>query len=103
MCNCRYMAPEVALSTPYSCKAEVYSFAVILWEVCSRPLQVTGDRRTGAGGRGLQAQAHGQAHGQAGLDRTVSCVCKKLGKPWADGHGSRYGASTGTVCGIEFL
>jgi len=29
----RYMAPEVALSTPYSCKAEVYSFAVILWEV----------------------------------------------------------------------
>jgi serine/threonine protein kinase len=34
--NCgslRYMAPEVALSKPYNHKVDVYSFAIILWEM----------------------------------------------------------------------
>ena len=35
----RYMAPEVALSQPYNHKAEIYSFAIVLWEMvaCQRP------------------------------------------------------------------
>lgn len=32
----RYMAPEVALSQPYSSKAEVFSFATILWQLVSK-------------------------------------------------------------------
>mmetsp|Transcript_10720 Transcript_10720/g.27510 ORF Transcript_10720/g.27510 Transcript_10720/m.27510 type:complete len:391 (-) Transcript_10720:223-1395(-) len=32
----RYMAPEVALSQPYSGKAEVFSFATILWQLVSK-------------------------------------------------------------------
>lgn len=31
----RYMAPEVALSADYNLSADVYSFAILLWEVCS--------------------------------------------------------------------
>lgn len=31
----RYMAPEVANSQPYSHKAEVFSFATVLWELCA--------------------------------------------------------------------
>ena len=31
----RYMAPEVALSQPYNHKAEVFSFATCLWQMCS--------------------------------------------------------------------
>ena len=31
----RYMAPEVALSLPYSHKAEVFSFATVVWQMCS--------------------------------------------------------------------
>ena len=31
----RYMAPEVALSKPYSHKAEVFAFATVLWEMAS--------------------------------------------------------------------
>ena len=31
----RYMAPEVAMSLPYHLSADVYSFAVLLWEVLS--------------------------------------------------------------------
>lgn len=31
----RYMAPEVALSLPYTGKAEVFSFGTILWQLCS--------------------------------------------------------------------
>jgi serine/threonine protein kinase len=31
----RYMAPEVALKEPYNLKADVYSWAVILWEILS--------------------------------------------------------------------
>ena len=31
----RYMAPEVALSQPYFLSADVYSFAILLWEVMS--------------------------------------------------------------------
>lgn len=31
----RYMAPEVANSQPYSHKAEVFSFASVLWELCA--------------------------------------------------------------------
>lgn len=29
----RYMAPEVALSQPYTEKADVFSFAVVLWQI----------------------------------------------------------------------
>lgn len=28
----RYMAPEVALSQPYGCSADVYSFGILMWE-----------------------------------------------------------------------
>lgn len=31
----RYMAPEVALSQPYNHKAEVFSFATVLWQMCA--------------------------------------------------------------------
>eukprot|EP00549_Striatella_unipunctata_P025834 CAMPEP_0118702252 /NCGR_PEP_ID=MMETSP0800-20121206/17778_1 /TAXON_ID=210618 ORGANISM="Striatella unipunctata, Strain CCMP2910" /NCGR_SAMPLE_ID=MMETSP0800 /ASSEMBLY_ACC=CAM_ASM_000638 /LENGTH=307 /DNA_ID=CAMNT_0006603413 /DNA_START=110 /DNA_END=1030 /DNA_ORIENTATION=+ len=31
----RYMAPEVALSKPYGLSADVYSFSILLWEMCS--------------------------------------------------------------------
>ena len=31
----RYMAPEVALSRPYSHKAEIFAFAVLLWQMWS--------------------------------------------------------------------
>lgn len=30
----RYMAPEVFLGTPYNQKADVYSFGLILWQIC---------------------------------------------------------------------
>eukprot|EP00594_Rhizosolenia_setigera_P019155 CAMPEP_0178978092 /NCGR_PEP_ID=MMETSP0789-20121207/24926_1 /TAXON_ID=3005 /ORGANISM="Rhizosolenia setigera, Strain CCMP 1694" /LENGTH=133 /DNA_ID=CAMNT_0020667711 /DNA_START=568 /DNA_END=969 /DNA_ORIENTATION=- len=30
-----YMAPEVALMKPYNLSADVYSFGIMLWEVCS--------------------------------------------------------------------
>jgi len=33
--SARYMAPEVAASRPYGASAEVYSFAVILWQLLS--------------------------------------------------------------------
>lgn len=31
----RYMAPEVALGEPYDLRADVYSFAVVFWQICS--------------------------------------------------------------------
>lgn len=31
----RYMAPEVALHEDYSLPADVYSYAILLWEICS--------------------------------------------------------------------
>ena len=31
----RYMAPEVAHGRPYNHKVDVYSFAVLLWEICA--------------------------------------------------------------------
>lgn len=31
----RYMAPEVVLNKPYGLSADVYSFGVLLWEICS--------------------------------------------------------------------
>ena len=35
------MSPEVSLSQPYNCKAEVYSFSMILWQLLShaRPFE----------------------------------------------------------------
>jgi len=33
--SARYMAPEVASSHPYGTSAEVYSFSIILWQLCS--------------------------------------------------------------------
>ena len=37
----RYMSPEVALSKPYNGRAEVFSFATILWQLiaCDRPFR----------------------------------------------------------------
>ena len=31
----RYMSPEVALSRPYNHKADVFSFATVIWELCA--------------------------------------------------------------------
>eukprot|EP00592_Proboscia_alata_P012394 CAMPEP_0194390256 /NCGR_PEP_ID=MMETSP0174-20130528/108927_1 /TAXON_ID=216777 /ORGANISM="Proboscia alata, Strain PI-D3" /LENGTH=576 /DNA_ID=CAMNT_0039183409 /DNA_START=102 /DNA_END=1832 /DNA_ORIENTATION=- len=31
----RYMAPEVARSTPYNLKVDVFSFSILLWEICT--------------------------------------------------------------------
>lgn len=31
-----WMAPEIFESLPYSIKADVYSFGIVLWEICSR-------------------------------------------------------------------
>jgi serine/threonine protein kinase len=31
----RYMAPEVIVNKPYNCKADVFSFAVVSWEMCT--------------------------------------------------------------------
>lgn len=33
--DCRYMAPEVACDQPYTEKADVYSFGVLLWQILS--------------------------------------------------------------------
>jgi len=32
--SARYMAPEVALSQPYNKTADIYSFGIILWQIC---------------------------------------------------------------------
>lgn len=32
------MAPEVILSTNYTIKADVYSYGIIIWEVCTRSI-----------------------------------------------------------------
>jgi len=34
----RYMAPEVALNQPYNHKAEVFSFASVLWQMCAHEI-----------------------------------------------------------------
>lgn len=34
--TCHWMAPEVIKSTFYTIKADVYSFAIIIWEMCTR-------------------------------------------------------------------
>ena len=41
----RYMAPEVALEQPYNEKADVYSFAIILWQMASDQLPYDGASR----------------------------------------------------------
>eukprot|EP00908_Phaeocystis_cordata_P006920 Transcript_17566.p1 GENE.Transcript_17566~~Transcript_17566.p1 ORF type:complete len:586 (+),score=253.78 Transcript_17566:103-1860(+) len=38
----RYMAPEVALEQPYDEKADVYSFAVLAWQMASHTVPYTG-------------------------------------------------------------
>lgn len=38
----RYMAPEIALSKPYNLTADVYSFGLLLWQVCSLELPFEG-------------------------------------------------------------
>jgi len=38
----RYMAPEVALRQPYNYKADVFSFALILWQLCTLQLPFEG-------------------------------------------------------------
>ena len=40
--NQRYIAPEVARSEPYNTKADVYSFGLLLWQVCSLGLPYEG-------------------------------------------------------------
>eukprot|EP00545_Synedropsis_sp_CCMP1620_P002855 CAMPEP_0119015874 /NCGR_PEP_ID=MMETSP1176-20130426/11699_1 /TAXON_ID=265551 /ORGANISM="Synedropsis recta cf, Strain CCMP1620" /LENGTH=482 /DNA_ID=CAMNT_0006969199 /DNA_START=69 /DNA_END=1517 /DNA_ORIENTATION=+ len=42
----RYMAPEVALSEPYNLTADVYSFGLLLWQMCSLDLPYDGMSRT---------------------------------------------------------
>jgi serine/threonine protein kinase len=41
----RYMAPEIALSEPYNLTADVYSFGLLLWQVCSLDLPYDGMTR----------------------------------------------------------
>eukprot|EP00540_Astrosyne_radiata_P006903 CAMPEP_0116838156 /NCGR_PEP_ID=MMETSP0418-20121206/9055_1 /TAXON_ID=1158023 /ORGANISM="Astrosyne radiata, Strain 13vi08-1A" /LENGTH=466 /DNA_ID=CAMNT_0004468125 /DNA_START=114 /DNA_END=1514 /DNA_ORIENTATION=- len=41
----RYMAPEVALSETYNLSADVYSFGLLLWQVCSLELPYDGMSR----------------------------------------------------------
>lgn len=41
----RYMAPEVARSEPYNLVADVYSFGLLLWQVCSLQLPYDGMNR----------------------------------------------------------
>lgn len=31
----RYMAPEVRWCLPYNCRADVYSFGIVFWQICS--------------------------------------------------------------------
>jgi len=31
----RYMAPEVALGKPYNASVDIYSFGIILWQICA--------------------------------------------------------------------
>lgn len=41
----RYMAPEVARCEPYNLTADVYSFGLLLWQVCSMDLPYDGMNR----------------------------------------------------------
>lgn len=41
----RYMAPEVARSEPYNLTADVYSFGLLLWQICSLELPYDGMNR----------------------------------------------------------
>jgi len=41
----RYMAPEVARSEPYNLSADVYSFGLLSWQVCSLDLPYDGMNR----------------------------------------------------------
>lgn len=41
----RYMSPEVARSEPYNLTADVYSFGLLLWQVCSLQLPYDGMNR----------------------------------------------------------
>lgn len=41
----RYMAPEVALKEPYNLSADVYSFGLLLWQICSLDLPYDGVTR----------------------------------------------------------
>src|SRR3569623_1437470 len=41
----RYMAPEVARSSPFNLTADVYSFGLLLWQVCSLELPYDGMNR----------------------------------------------------------
>jgi len=41
----RYMAPEVARSEPYNLSADVYSFGLLLWQICSLDLPYDGMNR----------------------------------------------------------
>lgn len=41
----RYMSPEVARSEPYNLTADVYSFGLLLWQVCSLELPYDGMNR----------------------------------------------------------
>ncbi|CAB9501500.1 Protein kinase [Seminavis robusta] len=41
----RYMSPEVARSEPYNLTADVYSFGLLLWQICSLQLPYDGMNR----------------------------------------------------------
>eukprot|EP00980_Cylindrotheca_fusiformis_P029158 scaffold22740_cov139-Cylindrotheca_fusiformis.AAC.12 len=41
----RYMSPEVARSEPYNLSADVYSFGLLLWQICSLDLPYDGMNR----------------------------------------------------------
>merc|ERR1712070_652617 len=38
----RYMAPEVAMSRPYNDRSEIYSLALILWEMATQEVPYSG-------------------------------------------------------------
>ena len=90
----RYMSPEVALSQPYSGKAEVFSFATILWQLVSHARPFRGfnverfERRVARGGErpavprhwpdGLKELLHDCWEAEPTRRPTFSTVCRRL-------------------------
>ena len=72
----RYMAPEVASSQPYNHKAEVFSFATVLWEMAShrKPFdQYTAETFVAALNNNIRPV--GAAHVNHMIDRAHTHIC----------------------------
>ncbi len=51
----RFMAPEVTIHEKYDCSCDVFSYAILLWEVMHRKVPFMGESPTGENLTGLQA------------------------------------------------